>query len=742
MRELVSLEAELRSCLAQGRAMTDPAVMALCENLLALAPEHIEALHYLALGLDLSGRPAAAERCFQRLSALPIADPQIYLNWALFLKAQGRSSEAADRLEAALRLQAGWMPAMAELIGLLQAQQRHEQALNRVLLELDASPQDPAGLYRLAARCASALARPHQAVTLLLRVLELAPTASDYDGLAQLYQQLGETDQALWAFEQALALAPHQALIWLHQAQFYRALGRSEFAILAYHRACLEQPGYQEAIYQLGSYLIALGRETELQAWLAHIDAGAAGKALLAQSCQAKGQAAQAVSLLREAAALAPGDLVIRVNLAAALLDRGKARILPQAQAREALQILQDVLRQAPHLLQAHYNLGMALNALGRFEEALAAYRQALRLNPGDADSWYNAALCLRELARMPESLDACRRVLALKPERRNARLVLGEILLASGELAAGFEAYEARHEPDLAEAYGGVRALWQGQDLAGRTLLVLHEQCFGDVLMFVRYLSLIKQRYPHSQLILQTPALLERLAATVPGVDQVLRLAPGVLPAYDYFIPLASLPRVCLRFAPIPAQLPYFGAGSVRAGTGGPLARPLRVGLVWASGPEGATYAKRTLFHGELAELLDLPGVEWFSLQKDPDPLTWQKLRQRAPIEDLSAGMGDFFDTAQLMRGIDLLISVDTACVHLAGGLGLPVWTLLPFMPEWRWMLGRSDSYWYPGMRLFRQARPGEWIPVIHAVKSALSELLARKQLPATPGLAAKPGE
>lgn len=721
--------------------------MSLCENLLAQAPEHSEALHYLALGFDLSGRPDAAERCFQRLGALPIAEPQIYLNWALFLKAHGRSSEAAQRLESALRLQPGWLPALAELVGLLQAQHRHEQALNRVLAELEAAPQDPAGLYRLAARCALALARPQQALALLQRALELAPTAGDYDGLAQLYQQFGETDQALWAFEQALALAPHQAPIWLHQAQLFRALGRSECAILAYHRACLEQPGYQEAIYQLGSYLMALGRETELQAWLAHSDAGAAGKALLAQSCQAKGQAAQAVSLLREAAALAPGDLAIRVNLAAALLDRGKARILPQAQAREALQILQDVLRQAPHLLQAHYNLGMALSALGCFEEALAAYRQALRLNPGDADSWYNSALCLRELARMPESLDACRRVLALKPERRNARLVLGEILLASGEFAAGFEAYEARHEPDLAEAYGGARALWQGQDLAGRTLLVLHEQCFGDVLMFVRYLSLLKRRYPHSQLILQTPAVLERLVATVPGVDRVLTLAPGELPVYDYFIPLASLPRVCLRFAPIPARLPYFMMGPARESAGALLARPLRVGLVWASGAEGATYAKRTLFHGELAELLDLPGVEWFSLQKDPDRLTLQKLRQRAPITDLSAGMGDFLETAHLMRGIDLLISVDTACVHLAGGLDLPVWTLLPFMPEWRWMLGRSDSYWYPGMRLFRQPRPGDWGPVIQAVKSALSELLARNQTramhpDARPGFVAKPAE
>ncbi|QCG91424.1 tetratricopeptide repeat-containing glycosyltransferase family protein [Azospirillum sp. TSH100] len=416
---------------------------------------------------------------------------------------------------------------------------------------------------------------------------------------------------------------------------------------------------------------------------------------------------------------------------------------------------------------QAYANRGAALRRLGRADEAVASCIEALVRCPDMAEAYANIGAMLQEADHPLAALDSCRRAIALSPGlytpylamaharqdcgdhdgaltllRRAATLApalpsvrynLAEALLQHGLFAEGWQAYEARWQArELALTRPAcANTEWAGQDIAGKTLLVVEEQGFGDTLQFIRLIPLVKARGA-GRVIVQCRAPLVRLLTGMAGVDAVTAALPDA-GSYDLWVPLLSLmQRLAMLPDHVPAQ-PYLipPPDAVQRWSGAlPDTAGLRVGLVWAGDPRlghaaaSRTDARRSLALAQLAPLLTVPGVSWVSLQKGPAAAQLDG----AALFDPMAEVTDFADTAAIVRQLDLVIGVDTAVVHLAGALGVPVWVLSRFSGCWRWLLDRDDSPWYPTLRLFRQQRPGDWAPVVARVRE---ELLRQVRLP-----------
>jgi Flp pilus assembly protein TadD len=414
-----------------------------------------------------------------------------------------------------------------------------------------------------------------------------------------------------------------------------------------------------------------------------------------------------------------------------------------------------EAVKLDPLYPEASNNLGSVLYELGNTEEAESAWLAAARLRPGWADPLFNLGILHQKRGDLDRALEYYQAVLVHNPEHAEARMNLGSTLLALGRPAEAFERYRETldRQPENADLHanmallrllqGDFRAgweeyewrwrqpkallrtfhrpdvmtseipLWDGAALKGRRILIHAEQGFGDTIQFIRFASLVKNR--GGEVILECQPSLHRLLSTARGVGQtVVRDTP--LPLFDVHAPLLSLPRILgTTLDSIPADVPYLHANPALTAKFGELIAAAAggrrtVGLVWAGNPANPNDRNRSLPFALAEELASLPGMAFFSLQKGA--------RAFIPLDE---HMTDFAETAAAIANLDLVISVDTAVAHLAGALGRPVWTLLPFAPDWRWLLGREDSPWYPTMRLFRQARRGDWPSVIRNVKLAL---------------------
>ncbi|MDR3516064.1 MAG: tetratricopeptide repeat protein [Azospirillaceae bacterium] len=379
-------------------------------------------------------------------------------------------------------------------------------------------------------------------------------------------------------------------------------------------------------------------------------------------------------------------------------------------------------------------------------------YRRALVIDPDHAESLVNLATVLPEIAE-PDAIDralaACRRAIRLNPEDGPAHYNLSLLQLRRGELAAGFAEYEWGWRVGLPGGRGVVRRLeaplWQGEALRGRTLLVYAEQGLGDTLQFVRYVPLLVAR--GARVVLEVQKELVRLldqslgGATVQVVPLAANYPGGAgLPPVDAHCPLLSLPfRLGTSLDTIPADVPYLAADAAAVQAWRrlhPADGRMRVGLVWAGNPrlqQRAAHAidrRRSLRLEQLASWAGIPGIEWVSLQKGAAAGQggngWDV---GGVLADWGATFHDFADTAVALSTLDLLISVDTSVVHLAGALAVPVWILSRFDGCWRWLEDRDDSPWYPSARLFRQPAPGDWTPVIARIGEALGRLILKSQ-------------
>lgn len=448
---------------------------------------------------------------------------------------------------------------------------------------------------------------------------------------------------------------------------------------------------------------------------------------------QRLGAVDEAETAWRRALALLPDDANLHTNLGLLLAERGALAEAEQHQ-RRAVALAPD---SAPILT----NLGDLLAHDDRPEEALASYHTALVHDAGFATAHCNLGVLLADQGHAAAAEAAFRQALALRPDFPQCRVNLAQLLLCQGRFDEGW----ALHESRLALAWrrGEVPAphttppQWQGESLRGRSIIVLPEQGYGDDIQFCRYVPWLKSLGAARVTLACRPGL-TTLMHTLAGADQVMDVDAGQtqLPQHDYWTVALSLPlRAGTNRESIPAPVPYLHPDPARqrrlqaqleadapAGT-------LRVGLVWRGNPRHANDRARSLPGlASLAPLWAVPGVRFFSLQKPSSTSPAAAPPPDQPLVDLAPQLGDFADTAALIAGLDLVISVDTAVAHLAGALGLRCWVLLPARrADWRWLEGRTDSPWYPDLRLFRQARHDDWSAVVASVAKALEELRAK---------------
>jgi Flp pilus assembly protein TadD len=436
----------------------------------------------------------------------------------------------------------------------------------------------------------------------------------------------------------------------------------------------------------------------------------------------ATGHLAEAAGHIEESLGRKPANAAAHANLGLVRHDQGDYA--------GALAACDAALRLQRHYPEAHYNRGNALRELGRLEDAVAAYERALRLRPDFIGPLVNRARTLRDLGRLDAALAGNARALAVAPELPQAHLNQAMLHLLRGDFARGLPEFEWRwRDPQLAAARREFAVpQWRGdEDVAGKTLLIHAEQGLGDTLQFVRYAPLVAGR--GARVVLEVQPSLRALVASVPGGVQVLARGEA-LPPIDLHCPLLSLPLAFgTRLDTIPAATPYLCADPARIQAWqqrlGPPAG-VRIGLVWSGNPDHNNDRNRSLPLAMLQPLF-AAGREFISLQRDIRPADLALLRDAAlPVRHLGDELADFMDTAALASCVDLVIAVDTAGAHLAAAIGRPLWVLLPCIPDWRWLLGRDDSPWYPTARLFRQTRPGDWDSVIAAVGVALAACVA----------------
>jgi tetratricopeptide (TPR) repeat protein len=480
-----------------------------------------------------------------------------------------------------------------------------------------------------------------------------------------------------------------------------------------------------------------------------------AAHANLGLTLRAQGESEEAVAAFRRAAALDPSNAELQSHLASAYVALARYE-LAVAHFRRATEL-------RPHFPSAYANLGMALTELNRWDEAVAAYERAAALDPDNASIRVNLAfarddpagiaeaeaqcrrliagrsnlleaynalgLILQKQNRLDESLESYRRASALKPDFLPAAINESLVLLLLGRYDEAWPKYEWRRRLPMLRRNERAMPPWQGEDIAGKSILLHSEQGFGDTIQFLRYVPLVAERARH--VVLEIPRPLVRMAASLPIENVTIVPNNRPPPSADVHAPMLGLPRIFqTRVDNIPGRVPYLTprrplverwARRLAADT------RFKVGLAWAGNPEHRGNRSRSLTLGRLAPLLAVRDVGWYGLQVGP-PAEEIKRLPKDTVTDLSPQLADFAETAGAILNLDLVIAVDTAVAHLAGALARPVWIMIAFSPDWRWLLNRDDSLWYPSVRLYRQPAPGDWDSVIARVAGDVAARAARR--------------
>ena len=425
--------------------------------------------------------------------------------------------------------------------------------------------------------------------------------------------------------------------------------------------------------------------------------------------------------------ALALFDQALEINpaYADAWSNRGIA-LKELTRFAQALESFDKALTLKPGLADAHNNRGLVLHELQRLDDALTSYEQALKLRPQFAQAHYNRGCLLNALNRYNEAIEAYDRALALLPGYAEARFNKSIALLRHGAFEEAWPLYESRWDVEHAAYVQGEFAapLWLGQQpLHGKTILLRAEQGLGDNLQFCRYATLLAAQ--GAQVVLETPKPLMRVLAGLVGVDTLVEKGKAAVD-FDYHCPLLSLPLALnTAVATIPTPGAYLAADTAKAQAWsvrlGAATRP-RVGLVWSGNRAHKNDANRSLSLGQLLGFLP-SGCEYISLQKEVRSQDREALAQ-SHVAHFGEVLDDFSDTAALCAQLDVVLSVDTSVAHLAGAMGKSTWLLLPLLPDWRWLLERNDSPWYPSMKLYRQSASHTWEPVLARVGADLQTL------------------
>lgn len=656
----------------------------------------------LAIRQHRAGNLAEAERIYRQVAAAQPNHPQPWHLLGLIANQVNKPEVALPCLERAIALKPDYAEAICDLGTACDKLGRQTEALEHYRRATSLKPEYAEAHYNLG--CAlHQQGQPDAAIAAYRRALELRPDFIDvHNNLGLILAERKEFAAAADCFRRTLELDSsvagfhHNLGIVLHEQ------GQDASAVASLRRALELDPRHAESEYLLAVCLKELD------------DYGGA------------------VAAFRRALSLKDRYVAACTDLGVALHEQGKLA--------EALVCHLQAVEWNPESFEVHNNLGAVYQDQSRLDLALFHYHRALELKPGSAETYVNLGITYRWLYKLDDAWEAYHKAIAINPDYAAAHVGIATLRLTRGDFEQGWAQFEWRWKMGQLPARDFPQPLWDGQPLPPGTTILLHaEQGFGDAIQFARYAPLVKDRNPEALVILECEPQILKLFTSLRGVDRLV-VHGDALPRFDTYAPLGSLPRIFqTRLDTIPRNVPYLQADPALIEHWREKLAALtdfRVGINW-HGREGHLVAqRRDIPLRELAKLAEIPGVQLISLQKGAtQPLIAQELAA-APAggrifhlgDDFDTVHGAFMDTAAVMKNLDLVITSDTSVAHLAGALGVPVWVALPFAADWRWLLHRSDSPWYPTMRLFRQSAPAQWTDAIAQLTAALRDQL---QLP-----------
>jgi tetratricopeptide (TPR) repeat protein len=642
--------------------------------------------------LQMQGQLGQAADIYRAVLAEdPQNAPALHLLGVVVMQA-GQVEPGLELMRQSLAIMPGFAPAQENFGKGLEQLGRHEEALAAYERLIKLAPSHAEG-YAHRSRVLGVLSRKAEALRDVDKALSLKNDPRLLFNRGALLLQLDRPRDALSAFDKAMAAGLAEPQAWFNCGLALMALGRLDEALASYDEALLRQPDYADAFVNRGLALVSLQRLDD------------------------------ALVSYDRALSLNPDSREARANRTSLLSQMGRKE--------EALAELNELVAQQPGDGSAYNNRGALLKTLGELDLAVADFDKAISLIPDDTAVYSNRAMTLESLGRFDEALADYDRARALQPDRQGTLFNKGYLLLLRGRFAEGLPLYENRTHDTPPPELDPAKA-WKGpsQSVAGKTVLVHSEQGLGDVIMFVRYL--IDLSALGARIVLSGRDAMTRLLRTLP-VPLTFIPQQTVPPKLDFHVALASLPLLLgTTVETIPAPAPYLKAEAERAAQwrariGG---HGFRIGISWQGKVRGVNDPFRAFPLAALAPLAALPGVRLISLQKGEGSEQLDHLPAGMVVErlgeDFDAGFDAFIDSAAVMEACDLVISCDTSVAHLAGALGRPAWTALKSVPEWRWLLERSDSPWYPTMTLYRQPRFNDWDSVFASMAGDLAQKLA----------------
>lgn len=533
--------------------------------------------------------------------------------------------------------------------------------------------------------------------------------------IALLWLQTGRAEKSAPMFDEAIKRDPKNWVIHANRGQALESLKRFEDASSEYEKAIKLQPSVAELYEALGVSLQRLGRHRKaVEAFDRAIQLNSDLPSVYTNrgiSLERLGKWNQAAQSHSRAVRLAPTMGAAHFNLAC-VLHRQRFYEKAAAHFHKAVE-----LEERPG--DAHIALGKIYQKRMEHDRALEHYQQGIAAGGEyDAEDRVNIAVTMQELLLLDEADRMLQEAIDIDPEVSHGKYNQFYSRLLRGDFQKGLEAFERR---DTYRERPEPR--WLGEDFHGKRLLIYFEQGVGDLIQFARYFPMVRER--GEEVVLECPRSAMRLMETVDGaLETVAKGDP--LPEVDLQIPVGSLPYVFqTRTESIPGGVPYVhvppadNANLSKATS----ERPLRVGIAWAGSPVHGRDRHRSCKLTDFDLLAEVPGVEWFSLHKDDVGDQFRKYQGPLKITEYLEDCRDYYDTAQKLHGLDLVISVDTSIIHLTGAMGRPVWVLVQYAPDWRWFLEWEDSPWYPSLRLFRQERYGDWGGAFQKVLPALRD-------------------
>ena len=523
-------------------------------------------------------------------------------------------------------------------------------------------------------------------------VLRFNPTNADaYYNLGIAFKGKGQLDEAIMCYQKTIELNPALADVYNNLGLVLQEKGQLDEAITYYQKALQLNPNYSYAYYNLGNTL------------------------------KEKGKLDEAITCYQTAIQFNPTLPDVYNNLGLVLQEKGKLD--------EAITCYQKALQVNPDYTDAYYNLGNACNDSGQIDEAIIYYKKALKLNPNYIDAYNNLGITLQEKGHIHEAITYYQRALQFNPNDADAHWNMSLAFLLSGNFKQGWKEYEWRFKVKEFFQRTFPQRSWDGADIAGSTILLYAEQGLGDTIQFIRYAPLVAQR--GAKVVVECQKELTSLLQNVEGIYKVISQGEP-LPEFDVHYPLLSLPLLFnTTLESIPATIPYININPVLVQKWREKVKidnsKLKIGLVWAGRQRNKKERCRSCSLDTFSPFAQIDDITFYSLQKGEAAKQSKNPPKGMKLIDYTEEIHDFSDTAAFIENFDLIISIDTVVAHLAGALGKPVWTLIPFSPDWRWMLNREDSPWYPTMRIFRQQAIGEWESVIVHIKEELLQIVSK---------------